>query len=356
MLYVLSHFWGWIFLAALGLGLIAGVLTWSRAQPGDWFSGWMTWSFIAFIIGVLAVAFRLLEGRWNLYLETALAMFAAYVVGCLLGSWLHALFAAPAPSFAVQGATAAVTASAVSFTYPPAPANAPLEIDSSAVYPGRRPPGLAAAEGAVDDLTRIMSIGLVEQKMLNDLGIFHFRQIALWTPEHVLWIDHHMAHPGRVNREGWSRQAASMMSVAGAAVPSTSVSVAAAARPVAADVSIPAAAPRLPDEDKHPGQRPPSFAQPRGGKADDLKRIRGIGRQNEERLNGLGVWHFDQIAGWTKANVDWAGSYMAFPGRIEREEWVSQARQLAQGGETDFSKRVEAGLVPSSSDGPSRKN
>lgn len=105
-----------------------------------------------------------------------------------------------------------------------------------------------------------------------------------------------------------------------------------------------------PGDDDHPGTKPAGLAEARGGKADDLKRIKGIGRQNEARLHGLGIWHFDQIAAWTPANVEWAGAFLAFPGRIDREGWVDQARQLAQGLETEFSKRVAEGLVEASRD------
>ena len=94
--------------------------------------------------------------------------------------------------------------------------------------------------------------------------------------------------------------------------------------------------------------RPVGLAGPRGGKADDLKQIRGIGRQNEEKLHGLGVFHFDQIAAWTKENIEWVGDFLAFHGRIEREDWVGQARELAAGRETEFSKRVASGEVPTS--------
>jgi predicted flap endonuclease-1-like 5' DNA nuclease len=81
---------------------------------------------------------------------------------------------------------------------------------------------------------------------------------------------------------------------------------------------------------------------------DDLKRIRGIGKQNEKRLNSHGVTTFAQIASWTEADQkDW-GEKLAFPGRIEREEWVRQAKILAGGGETEFSRRVEKGEVPTS--------
>lgn len=77
------------------------------------------------------------------------------------------------------------------------------------------------------------------------------------------------------------------------------------------------------------GERPPALPGPRDAVADDLKRIRGIGPQNETRLNALGVYHFGQIAAWTPAEVRWVGAYLAFPGRIEREDWIGQARGLA---------------------------
>ena len=99
-----------------------------------------------------------------------------------------------------------------------------------------------------------------------------------------------------------------------------------------------------------PGRRPQGMMAPRGGVADDLKRIRGIGKQNEGRLHALGIWHFDQIAAWVKDEIEWVGSYLAFPGRIEREEWVSQAKVLATGAETEFSKRVARGEVATSQD------
>ncbi len=81
---------------------------------------------------------------------------------------------------------------------------------------------------------------------------------------------------------------------------------------------------------------------------DDLKRIKGIGPKNEDALNELGIYTFKQIAAWTAENVDWVEDFMSFPGRIEREDWIGQAKTLAEGGETEFSKRVDAGDVPSS--------
>ncbi|RUX58445.1 ABC transporter, partial [Mesorhizobium sp. M7A.F.Ca.CA.002.09.1.1] len=90
------------------------------------------------------------------------------------------------------------------------------------------------------------------------------------------------------------------------------------------------------------------LAAPRGGKADNLTRIKGIGTVNEKKLNDHGIFHFDQIGAWKKADVEAAEAYLAFDGRIAREEWVKQARLLGQGRDTEFSRRVDAGKVATS--------
>ncbi|MCV3207968.1 ATP-binding cassette domain-containing protein [Mesorhizobium sp. YC-39] len=87
---------------------------------------------------------------------------------------------------------------------------------------------------------------------------------------------------------------------------------------------------------------------PRGGTADNLTRIKGIGTVNEKKLNQHGIFHFDQIAAWNKSDVEAAEAYLAFDGRIAREGWVKQAKLLSQGKETEFSRRVDAGKVETS--------
>jgi len=84
------------------------------------------------------------------------------------------------------------------------------------------------------------------------------------------------------------------------------------------------------------------------GPKDDLKRIRGIGPQNEARLNQINVTRFEQIAAWSAKEQHEIGEHLAFAGRIEREEWVKQAKTLAKGGTTAFAKRVDKGEVSSS--------
>ena len=84
----------------------------------------------------------------------------------------------------------------------------------------------------------------------------------------------------------------------------------------------------------------------REGGADDLKRIKGVGPKMEKLCNSLGFYHFDQIAAWTGSEVAWVDDNLAgFKGRVTRDNWVDQAKMLAEGGETEFSKRVDKGGV-----------
>ncbi|WP_029063400.1 NADH-quinone oxidoreductase subunit E [Labrenzia sp. DG1229] len=95
-------------------------------------------------------------------------------------------------------------------------------------------------------------------------------------------------------------------------------------------------------------QAPETLDGPRSGKADDLKKLKGVGPKLEATLHELGFYHFDQVANWGPAEVAWVDSRLKFKGRIERDGWIEQARTLAAGEDTEFSKRVEAGEVASS--------
>jgi predicted flap endonuclease-1-like 5' DNA nuclease len=89
--------------------------------------------------------------------------------------------------------------------------------------------------------------------------------------------------------------------------------------------------------------RPTGIAAARHDGPDDLQRISGVGPAIERTLHGLGFYHFDQIAGWTAGEVAWVGDHLKFPGRIEREEWVTQARLLAAGDEAAFARLYGTG-------------
>ena len=84
----------------------------------------------------------------------------------------------------------------------------------------------------------------------------------------------------------------------------------------------------------------------RDGGPDDLKQIKGVGPKLEKTLHGMGLFHFDQIASWGPKELAWMDDNLAgFKGRASRDEWVSQAKTLAEGGATEFSKKVDKGGV-----------
>ncbi len=73
---------------------------------------------------------------------------------------------------------------------------------------GLEPMRLDSPRGPLDDLTVISGIGPGNQQELNALGIYHYWQIAGWTPEHVAWISNRVRFPKRIVRENWMSQAA----------------------------------------------------------------------------------------------------------------------------------------------------
>ncbi len=81
---------------------------------------------------------------------------------------------------------------------------------------------------------------------------------------------------------------------------------------------------------------------PRKGKADDLKAIEGIGPALEKLVNDMGFFHFDQIAGWTEADVALVDAEMkTFKGRIIRDKWVEQAKIIVKDGLDAFRERAK---------------
>ncbi|MGF1462527.1 MAG: hypothetical protein ACFB2Z_05095 [Maricaulaceae bacterium] len=89
----------------------------------------------------------------------------------------------------------------------PAPAPTPVEPDPTPVGAGEEPPLLTAPDGEPDDLTRIKGIGPKLKDVLHNIGVFHFRQIAEWTPANADWVNLHLKFRGRIERENWIEQA-----------------------------------------------------------------------------------------------------------------------------------------------------
>jgi len=399
----LATFFKWWMLGALVLGLIVGWLTFIP-RPKAWIDRAVSAAIIIFAVGVIVALLRLLPGRAGYLLQLALLLFVAYVIGCFLG-WLleylrkgqGALVPSTAGAAAGTGGTVAggnlargtvaggaltggkvaggtavggtstggtVTGGSVGAPAPRPAAAAtsapPIPVAAASATPsGNKPAAIAAPPaGARDDLKLIAGIGPKNEAALHALGQYRFSQIGGWTPAEIAWLSQHLSLSRRIAREHWPEQA--QLLAAGIETPHAHDVKAGRVAPNDAELTpdeaakltaaLPQAAAALPDEGAHEGQRPLGLAAARNGQPDDLKRIKGIGQQNEGRLHGLGIWHFEQIAAWTAENVKWVGSYLAFPGRIDREQWVSQARVLTAGGDTDFSKRVDQGHVASSKD------
>lgn len=79
---------------------------------------------------------------------------------------------------------------------------------------------------------------------------------------------------------------------------------------------------------EEPG-RPSGIAEPRLGVKDDLTHVIGILPIIETALNRLGLYHFDQIAELSDENAGWIENHLGIAGRIGREHWREQAREIA---------------------------
>ena len=168
-------------------------------------------------------------------------------------------------------------------------------LTASAAAAGATLKFLDAPNGEPDDLKKILGIGSVIEEQLNELGVYHYSQIAEFTDEDVANINAHLNFPGRIERDEWIAQA---------------------------------------QELQQGGEgRKLKYLDGPEGEADDLKLISGVGPVLEEKLNELGIFHFWQIAKFEQKDIDLVNDAMAFPGRIERDEWIPQAQNLADGGE-----------------------
>jgi len=97
MLFDLASYPAWL-IAALAIGLVIGWQTYSDAPRRYWRDGWIVWGALAFVIGVIIAAFKLLPGRHGLWLETALLISGFYIAGCFVGGWLKTMLIAHEPA------------------------------------------------------------------------------------------------------------------------------------------------------------------------------------------------------------------------------------------------------------------
>ena len=230
-----------------------------------------------------------------------------------------------------------------------APAPAPAEATTL--------PRSPSARGPSDDLTRIRGIDSATQTQLNELGLRHFDDFRSLNAADLKTLNERLGLAGRIEQENWLGQA-HVLATGGETYYSRRRAGSAAVAAPAAAATTPgvAASTPMPSEDRPAADmgylrsvRSEALvgadnARPLrpGSGIDDLKRIRGIGVLIEKKLNSLGVTHYEQVANWTGADIERISNILDFKGRIERENWIEQARILATGGQTEFSRRSEA--------------
>ena len=208
-----------------------------------------------------------------------------------------------------------------------------------------------------DNLQRIGGVTLEIERGLNVQGVSRYSQIAQWSPSDIERFEKQLLTGGRIARENWVEQA-QILSRGGDTrfsrafdQPGTDVGD---ALPTRTDLgSLRSVRSRAYQGAPEPGPEAAQRAAAqnkvmRSSSSNDLKRIRGIGVLIERKLNSMGVTTYDHIANWTADDIDRVSQSLDFKGRIERENWVEQARILSAGGQTEFSRRVDRGEVETS--------
>ncbi|OUD08702.1 NADH-quinone oxidoreductase subunit E [Marivivens niveibacter] len=114
------------------------------------------------------------------------------------------------PKSAVQQDKAAKAVSKAKPKTEPAAKPAAKEEPAAAVEEKQPEVLTAARDGGADDLKQISGVGPKLEGVLNELGFYHFDQIAKWTDAEVAWVDARLKFKGRIERDGWIAQAAEL--------------------------------------------------------------------------------------------------------------------------------------------------
>jgi predicted flap endonuclease-1-like 5' DNA nuclease len=259
-----------------------------------------------------------------------------------------------------------------------APESTPLVSDRAAfaaVPEAAPPPATPRRPVPPSDSDNLLRIGGITKEIaakLNQHGILHYGQIAQWSAADIADVEGRLEVRGRIARENWIEQA-QILSRGGDtrfsrefdgqspgflptkladAIREKKADAPAPPSPLRQDLgSLRSVRSQVYRDMPEPGPEAARTAASRRIAAsgpDDLKRIRGIGVLIEKRLYTLGVTAYEHIANWTAADIDRISQSLDFKGRIERENWVEQARILGAGGHTEFSRRVDRGEVESS--------
>jgi len=189
--------------------------------------------------------------------------------------------------------------------------------------------GVAKAS-AKDDLKRIKGIGPFCETKLNALGIYRFEQIAKFNSKDEDKVNEAIEFfPGRVKRDEWVRQAkglASGKSVSSAEVKKVVKKTPAMKSSGKVDTKAETLARIKAKTSKIDYAR---IGKASKGAKDDLQRIKGIGPFLEKKLHALDIYTFEQISKFNAKDEDIVNDAIEFfPGRIKRDLWSKQAKEL----------------------------
>ena len=164
-------------------------------------------------------------------------------------------------------------------------------------------------------MQEIKGIGPVLEKDLNKMGVYNFSQIANFSQQDIDNVNTACDFPGRIERDEWIPQARGLATGRSGSTGSTNNPASNANQTHTGGTKI--------------SKESLKFTS-RESKPDDLQRIKGIGPVLERELNTVGVYNFSQIAEFSQNDIDNVNTAFDFPGRIERDEWIPQAKRLMQ--------------------------
>ncbi len=223
--------------------------------------------------------------------------------------------AIPKPQIAIQTPTPAV----------PTPSAAPSEFltERRDVVGGKSldTKSVLASTAASDDLTKIKGLGSILALKLNRIGITRLDQVAAWSGADILKINQQLEFSGRIEREDWIGQAKRLLAGKEAVVDGTTAHV----------TNQQKRATILSGQNAVLDPATSCLAlRTVTGPADDLKRIAGVGVVLESKLNEMGYTHFEHIEHLSAFDIQRISEGLEFTGRIEREDWMGQAKRLSQ--------------------------
>ena len=260
-------------------------------------------------------------------IQALLLLAIAYVLGCIFGGLMQRYFVGPEVVSEPEPAPIVPAA-----TPEPEPKPKPKPRPKPEIIP---PKETEVASAAKDDLKRIRGIGPQNETRLNEIGISAFAQIAGWSAKEQREIGERLAFAGRIEREEWVKQAKTLAKGGDTEF----------AKRVSSGKVQSSQGKAKPSET---GKKPPMLSSAPAGGGDDLTLIDGIGNAIEKKLFAMGIHTYDQIAKWNADQQAWIGNELGFPGRPERENWVSEASSLAKGATNNRPKRVDRGEIRSS--------